>query len=315
MIKKLFMCLFLLSVLSCGKKSDFYYYSVPKSYVEPHNVREIKTFSRLDILWVIDNSGSMDSYQQEVKRNTNLFMNSFNSGGLLDWKMGLISSDVRQSPFIGFNSPLDSSTSDPVGSFNRAVDILGRGGSDTELEFTPILNVLTRYPKFLRKDSVLAIIIVTDEREQSRISAGQFLKSLAQIKNGSEDLDNIVIYGVIDPYYDSGRKFEDAVNATGGTMFDIDDADYGPALSLIGKEIVEMVTKPRLYLNSRPEVATLDVLYGGKSVPSGLPLEGGYWIYNYGLNAIDFSSFDFIQEGDKVGKVEVVYENHPSIGP
>ena len=107
----------LLLLTSCSNDNDFLFREKPNrptlGYPEfqplSERVVQVRQFNHLlresggvDILWVIDNSGSMSSYQNDVIRHTDKFMNEFTSAGRIDWRMGLISSDESEEPYLGF---------------------------------------------------------------------------------------------------------------------------------------------------------------------------------------------------------------------
>ncbi len=138
---------------------------------------------KIDVILVIDNSGSMSSIQQSVIDNAELFFTEFAKASYVDWKLGLLSTDWEEEPYLGFDRSFDSSlinSSDPssftnvVGQFQSAVSTLGTSGSATEANFVPVHYKLDAYngssasrPSFLRDNAHLVIISITDEEEQS----------------------------------------------------------------------------------------------------------------------------------------------------
>ncbi len=138
---------------------------------------------KIDVIMVIDNSGSMSSIQRNVATNAALFFNEFAKASYVDWKIGLLSTDWTEEPYLGFGRSFDSSLitdSDPnsfgnvVAEFQTAVGKLGINGSATEATFVPIHNKLEEYngrsasrPSFLRDNAHLVVISITDEPERS----------------------------------------------------------------------------------------------------------------------------------------------------
>jgi hypothetical protein len=49
--------------------------------------------NKIDILWVVDNSGSMDSLQANLNRNFSSFINNFQSKGF-DFQLGVTTTDA-----------------------------------------------------------------------------------------------------------------------------------------------------------------------------------------------------------------------------
>ncbi|MBU6376246.1 MAG: hypothetical protein KGQ59_09645, partial [Bdellovibrionales bacterium] len=138
-------------LMSCNDGGYLYYSKpVPSKRVEvPHKLKQLQGNSVVDIIWVIDNSGSMGAHQQNVISNTALFMSQFvRSGNVLDWKMGLLSTDKGDNPYVGFlpGQELTSTTPNNVSVFQSAVRRLGTEGSYEEEGFEPLLQALRRNP-------------------------------------------------------------------------------------------------------------------------------------------------------------------------
>jgi len=246
----------------------------------------------------------MDTYQKQVIQNADLFMKDFITNEELDWKMGLVSTDESETPYVGFvgKDTLDSTVSDPAGIFSKAVAKLGTSGSGTEMTFTPILKALGNDPKFMRPNNIaLAIIVVTDAPEQSSISALQFASQLAALSGTGK---SIYFYGAFasrDQNCQSdegawdflGSPYETFAKTTKGYKVYPLCQNFGTALATIGHDIATRSTHSVIYLNLRPKVDTLQVLYRGVNLPAGAKSEGGVWTYDVTLNAIVFNSLSF----------------------
>ena len=303
-----------LALSGCGKERYLFLQNATNHLDQDFPVKEVKGSSSVDILWVIDNSGSMGEYQNQVMTNSNAFMQDFIKQKL-NWKMGLISTDDNDSPYIGFagTDQLDSTVANPVDLFADAVGRLGTSGSAVEATFVPILQSLSQDPKFLRPKTPLAVIMVTDAEEQSRMEANVFLNRLATVTGGR----NVFAYGVF-ASQDLGCRSDEGEWDYQGSPYEtfIKSAyvgqtyplcrDFGTSLVNIAHDIVTRVAHTAIYLTSRPDTSTLKVLYKGKELPAGSQESGGFWVYDYGLNAVVFSSLDFaVNDSDSV---RVVYD-------
>ena len=304
--------------MSCGRNTDFIYNKVeapPEMFSGVHKLKELQGESRVDILFVIDNSGSMGSYQQALIRNADTFINTFVSGGGLDWKMGILSTDVLNNPYIGFTpgTELTYKTPDNVKLFKDAVGRLGTSGDAIEKTFAPIMKYIPKYPTFLRPNAMLALIMITDAEEQSGTPAKDFIDFLAVTKG---NLKKVVTYGVFAPqdfgctigdsFWNYAKSpYEEVVNATNGKTYPL-CKDFGKNLADLGQDLVTRVSRPTIRLKSHPQLRTLKVYFHGEILPGGPPDEQGRWIYDFDLNAIQFHDLDFAQ-GDNE-EVEVVYE-------
>lgn len=310
------------SASSCGKDPSFVFLNPLRedpNIDEDITVREIIADS-VDLLWVIDNSGSMGPHQQNVSANTNLFMNEFISQGL-NWKSGLISTDLSDLPFVGFStsSHLDSTTANPITVFQNAVDRLGTRGSGYEKTFDPILQALSRHPGFLRSGVPLAILMVTDAPEQSSASFDQFYSRLRAIIGDRK----LYVYGALNandlgcegetgaggfgPWNYAQSPYETFVkSALVGKVFPLCATDFGARLASVGREIAQSLTRPTLFLANRPRVESIEIIYKGALLPGGPKEDGGYWMYDYGQNAIHFHDLNFAT--DRNDRVQLHYQ-------
>ncbi len=178
---------FLLGCESSFKDGEEYvhYETLPAeeqdSRVYPLSLLELD--KKIDVIVVIDNSGSMSPIQQDVIENSKLFFNEFAKASYVDWKVGLLSTDWQDAPYLGFDKSFDSSLvvqNDPnsldsvVREFQDAVSQLGTNGDYNEATFLPVHYKLNEYngssssrPSFQRDNAHLVIISITDEPERS----------------------------------------------------------------------------------------------------------------------------------------------------
>lgn len=249
--------------------------------------------AKADILWVIDNSGSMSSTQAAVALNAEMFMTKFSQNNSLDWKMSLSSTTASQEPFIPLTDvgALNKTTPDLVKKFQDGVKMLGStiaGDSDEEWTYTPVMKHLTKAPEFLRKDAYLVLIIVTDDREQSPISTDQFLEKIKALKGGS--LDKVIGFGVFNIYTYAGTTsyngdtygWDKLFKAVPSKAYDLKSPNYGDLLSNMGEDLVEKIFSfnKTINLDQKPVPSTIVVKYKGVILKPGLPEKGGQWSYD-----------------------------------
>ena len=88
--------------------------------------------SKIDVLWVIDNSGSMADKQQELSTGLSRFMELFNRG-LVDYRIAVTTTDVfnDQGNFVGTPAIITPKLGDPVAAFQKNVKV-GTGGKGLE---------------------------------------------------------------------------------------------------------------------------------------------------------------------------------------
>jgi len=192
---------------------------------------------------------------------------------------------------------------------------LGTNGSATEEGFDPMLSVLQQHPDFLRPRATLAVIFVTDAKEQGRDSVANVLNDLARMK----PLTDMVSYGIFwtddlgcgsnsgeDDWTLKGSRYGDFIQKTGGKSYPLCTNNFGANLADLGKDLVSRVVSPKLFLDSVPRSSTLKVYYKGALVKAGMPGSGGRWYYDQGLNAIVFHDLSFAPGEDE--SVRVVYD-------
>ena len=144
----------------------------------------VATNSKIDVLWVIDNSGSMDSSQQNLATNFSQFIDLFNQKGF-DYRMAVTTTDAykdlfgapaTQSKFrdgtdlTGHTGVflVDPSTPNLGPTFVKNL-LQGTLGSGDERAFQSIKQTLNNPMNagFPRSDAFLAVIIVSDEDDFS----------------------------------------------------------------------------------------------------------------------------------------------------
>lgn len=187
--------LLIISILSlvflatgCGKDSPTFS-NLPVGQIFKQNKAIFN--NQLDILWVIDNSGSMDPYQTNLVNNFSSFISNFQTKGY-DFHIAVTTSeaylaDPTLSGYSSGNSSL-AKFRDGLGSSHTGVFVIlpttpnlnnvfvtnatqGSGGSGDERAFssmkTALSSSLNTSFSFLRQTSFLAVIILSDEDDFS----------------------------------------------------------------------------------------------------------------------------------------------------
>lgn len=313
-------------VLGCQRGDDYLHHIDPRPpevFHFNHKLKELQGESRVDILWVIDNSGSMRQHQDAVIQNSNLFIQEFVKQGSLDWKMGLVSTSEAEEPYVGFKAgeELDKKTPDPVKKFNEAVGRLGTGGDSTEKPFRCAQKALQENPSFLRSRAILALIMVTDAEEQSEIPVQGMLDFLSQTKG---DTRLGVFYGALGPddwgcnpasggesrWNFVGSPYEALSQALKGKTYSLCSGAFGASLADLGKDLVKRIKAPRIPLTLRPKIETIRVTWRDQELRGGPRSDGGLWYYDFDLNAIVFHDLEFAPGENE--EVVVHYEEAPS---
>ncbi|GEM_PF-1554723 len=304
---------------SCGGKDPAYLYVSDPLPIQERDERfypmDLLKLDTVDVVMIIDNSGSMGSIQDNIKANASLFFTEFAKQDYLKWKLGVISTDQNQEPFLGFAKPFDSEqilSYDPtsfdlaVRKFQSAIDDLGTSGSASEYSFYNLerhLNTFTgstpSQPAFVRSSSHLFFILVSDEIEQSEKDFGVNYEAttfLNRIRSFAGSNKKVRFYGAFDHkvftdcrglYFTQdwdGNPFDVIINASEGFAISACIADFGAQLSRIAEDIVSLVSLPSLLLKRRPKGETIKVYYqeakydpntGAVSYPESIQLKSG----------------------------------------
>jgi hypothetical protein len=179
--------------LSGCNSNDYLYYQDPKPKTETASQKVVDLgVTGLDIVWQI---GGMTELEGKVKGGAQTFMSHLSGKSGVNWRIGVISNESSDDPFLGFSTPFDYRSSDPVPTFVTAVDsIVSSGGHDGEKTMDPVVKVLTNFPNFVRSISYLVLIVSNDNNDESNIQVADFLAYLKSIKG---DLSRVIIYGVL----------------------------------------------------------------------------------------------------------------------
>ncbi|MGZ3722031.1 MAG: hypothetical protein ACXVA9_03810 [Bdellovibrionales bacterium] len=320
-------------IVGCGSNGTSYsLLSTGQSF------KQAKVNAKIDMLWVVDNSGSMQPLQQNMTSNFNAFISQFVTKGY-DFHLGVTSSEAYLSGPAPFNNtPAKAKFSDGVTTHTGIFDIipgtanlistfvtnasLGANGSGDERVFSSFKAALDSPLNvgFLRPDSFLAVIILSDEddfsdparREYSWTFSGG-IADHSYTNPGLQTVDSYVNYldtltnttgafrrysvsaitvnnaACLTQYRQSspgaiiGQRYLDIAGKTDGVIGSVCDASYAPALTAIQNRIIELGTQ--FYLSATPVVESIHVVVNGIVVPQD-PTNG--WSYNSAANSIVF---------------------------
>lgn len=264
-----------------------------------------EAFAQVDILWVLDNSGSMSDALDHVYENFSLFIDPFLSIGL-DFRMGVITTDMNNPSHSGrLQGPqlwITGDSPDPEAQFLEVIQ-QGSGGSGEERGMDAIQAALTdpllsgENNNFMREDAHLATIVVTDEDDDSTVSSSSFASWYMGLK---DDPDMVTFSafcgeapigcfewvswsdGMITAEH--GKDYLDAIDRIGGTWASICSDDFSDALSLLSLEASGL--KDTFVLAAVPtSIGDMEVLVNGAEVRYD-NVDG--WQFDWGLNAVIF---------------------------
>jgi hypothetical protein len=256
--------------------------------------------SRADILWIIDNSGSMGGEQAALSNSFSDFINGFVTLGL-DFHLGVITTDMdlvgQSGKLQGSPAYLTQQTPNIITTFQARVQV-GTNGSATEEGLLaaqtalspPLTNMGQQNYGFLRDDAVLSLLYVSDEDDFSPGVWPDYVNFISGLK---ADPAKIQVSSIVGPAggcngplgsASDGADYRNVASSFNGINVDICNDDFTAALQEISDAVTALATA--FPLTHVPIPGTLQVLVGGVSVPGG----ASTWSYNPVSNEILFES-------------------------
>lgn len=271
----------------------------PVSFVE-ENFHQGYSNSKVDVLWVIDDSGSMGDEQTELANSFANFISGFVSLDL-DFHLGVVTTDTTNSSHSGKlqGSPpfLDQNTPNLNATFQSRVQV-GTTGSATErgLEASrlalspPLTNAGQVNYGFLRDDAVLSLLYVSDENDFSAGVWSDYAYFLAGLK---ADPSKVQVSAIVGPAggcsfngntASDGEDYRLVASSFNGVIANICTDDFSSALQVIADAVAALATGYQL--QHVPIPGTIQVFVDGVQVPGGQST----WSYNPTSNEIVFVS-------------------------
>ena len=194
------------------------------SFTQPNTVDGI------DILWVIDTSGSMHRFDAQLMAGIGTMLSALPP---TSWRLAMMSNDPSravlesQFPLVPGDDVLDA---------EAMYSAMGRGGF--EEGFDAVYEYINNNPyaaTWMRPDAGLLVVFVSDEQEQSNdhfIDEYDFVSWYGAQRGGSVFVASIVNHDIseslcdwVNPI-DVGTRYMDVTNAFGGNIIDICADDW-----------------------------------------------------------------------------------------
>lgn len=140
---------------------------------------KVSAGKKKDVLFVIDDSGSMGDHQENLSQFTESILSSYRGA---DLQIGITTTSLSN-PNSLVGSALSGNLDDIIDKLSHDMRV-GTAGDTKEMVFDAVLRALSD-PKnkgFLRAGATLDIVIVTDTEDQSEISNIRFLAELSKLK-------------------------------------------------------------------------------------------------------------------------------------
>lgn len=267
------------------------------SFTQPNTVDGI------DILWVIDTSGSMHRFDPQLMAGIEVMLSALPP---TSWRLAMISNDPSravlesQFPLVPGDDILDAEV---------MYSAMGRGGR--EEGFDSVYEYMINNPyssTWMRPDAGLLVVFVSDEQEQSDdhfIDTVDFISWYRAQRGGSVFLASIVNHDIgvslcdsVSPI-DVGTRYMDATNAFAGNIIDICDEDWSAGVADAAAS-VEPHESWMLTHQAVPD--SVRVFINGAVVDSGMTT----WTFSEPDNTVHFNT---IPGGGEL--VEIGYRYYP----
>jgi hypothetical protein len=274
---------------------------------------------KVDILWVVDDSGSMSGEQSDLASNFGTFINDFLMQSI-DFKMAVTTTDSNTS-FSQYdgkdgqnacnNSYLNSAYAasdeeDFKDKFSDCVDV-GTDGSGTERGLNGAERYLQRHGStFLRSDAYLIIMILSDEEDKSSKSVQNYVNSYSSFKGGNAGL--VKVYSIVNSvqadigsqYESIGTRYKQVSTLSNGVYASI-RSQFSQTLSSFSTGILTLLSSFALSKNP-----STDPGHDGITVVVDGVLANQY-VYHPSANTIQFNN-GYVPDTDAVIQVHYEYK-------
>ena len=259
-----------------------------------------QTTNGIDIIWIIDQSGSMTNDSDRIIAGIEAMLNSLPESG---WRLNIISTDPDSA--FSYNSfpVIPGDSLDVLISLFESMQ--GLSGSD-EKGFLALYNYIIYNESanwWMRQDAALLVVFVSDEEEQSTTDfplVDDFVEWFSSLKYpGSTFVASIVNLEPDESICASspsakmvGHRYIDAANEYGGAIIDICSEDWSQGVQ---DAVADMDPYEEIYLTHAPDPDSVRVFLDGVDTTTG-------WHYDASINAV---VFDVIPDGGVL--IEVAY--------
>lgn len=310
---KRFLLIIIFFLASCANQVSF---NLPQT--SENFAQDIKYNNKVDFLIVVDNTKSMDVVQkylaEQIPALTDALVNL-----KMDYHIGVVSTTVNPAyPYSGklMGEPkyLDSRTANFNEELKKKI-LIGEVGFTIEQGLDAMVKVLSpdyleaEGKGFLRKDSFLNVIILSNEDDSSIYGWTHYAEFLDKIRPDYDDGTKawaLHFFGVLSfqdkcpsgdwSFYKSpGFKFLELVKYSSGMSASICDANLYKAFSGIKARVIQVLTDYKL--NAIPNIDTIKVYINDQLIENN-SING--WSYIKDKNVIRFNGTAIPKADDSI---------------
>ena len=259
------------------------------SFTQPMSVDGI------DILWVIDRSGSMRMHDASLLAGVEAMLLAL---PVSDWRLVMINADSSHSVT---NSLFPLFPGDDAADAADMLNTLGTAHREEGFNATYEYIVNNPYSStWMRPDAGLLVVFVSDEEEQSDFeypAASDFVTWYSSMRMGSVFMASIVNVEASESMcfwppspLDIGDRYMEATNMLGGTIVDICDDDWSPGVTDATHSIEPY---EKIELTHKAEIDSIRVFINGSLNHD--------WLYTESDNTVYFTTIPSAGELVEVG--------------
>ncbi len=248
--------------------------------------------SKIDVLWVVDNSGSMAPRQDNLARNFSSFIDLFTRSSI-DYRIAVTTTDIFKDKGALKGNPrvITPQTANVSAAFSNNIKV-GIAGSPYEagleagrmaIDAQKAANVQTieqckrscasnkpacltacdekKDFAFLRPDAFLYLVFVSDEEDESREDVRFYYRYFETVKGIGNDgmVTTAAIMGAESNTCGAtpGVRYKEMSDLTGGEVGNICDTAFGATLKKLATNAVGL--KRKFALQEKPNVMTVEV--------------------------------------------------------
>lgn len=291
-------------------------FSVSSAYRKMVHSAKVNEYNKVDILFVIDNSGSMEYEQKSMASRVSNFLNVVQG---LDWQIAVTTTDPRSEIDLGDGKliPLYNKTNSYVltPSTSNASQTLSMTLQRPEVGSGYEQGIRTAYraverslasagtnKNFIRSDAQLAVVLISDEDEsESNLinDPANFVKFIQTKFNNQKSMSFHSIIARPDDAaclsgegYSAGHRYAALSNLTGGVIGDVCAADYSAQVQGIAEGVRK--TLKSLTLACAPvvdSVRSITVVKDGQVYNGTRKMEGLNLVFDDMLPAGDYEVY------------------------
>ncbi|RME19690.1 MAG: hypothetical protein D6806_17855 [Deltaproteobacteria bacterium] len=272
----------------------------------------------LDVLWVVDNSASMQDEQQALAENFQSFFSYLEETGA-DYHIGVTSTDIynpeHQGRLLGSPPVITKDTADAAAAFASNVNV-GTEGKGDEQGLACALLALTEplasgaNAGFLREEAYLFIVFVSDEDDRSFGPTEYYVRRFEQIKGiGNDgmvtvaavvgDVPEVPAWCAEQNGVEPGARYAEVAEGTGGFTLSICDEDFAASLDRLGFSAAGL--RRTFTLSQQPVLSSLEVWVKTRCSGEPVPADACREVYDDCSGA----------SGEVYGRVCVVKDSLP----